>query len=170
LEGEALEEAGQELPPLVVGLRRSSRDRRPTARMLESVQQEGLALAAESNDVQEGDAEERYYDAMHEDEYRIQNEMTDPKAFLAKTDEDSMYFHQAMKAPGRDEFIKAIVKEMNDHIVSINWELVPRQDIPPGIKVLDSVWAMKRKIDKLTRKVLNYKAMLNVQGGNRSTL
>jgi hypothetical protein len=42
--------------------------------MLESVQQEGLVFAAESNDVQEEDAEERYYDAMHEDEYRIQDE------------------------------------------------------------------------------------------------
>jgi hypothetical protein len=71
--------------------------------------------------------------------------MTDPIAFLAKTDEDTMYFHQAMKAPNRDEFAKAIFKEMNDHIVSKNWELVPRQDVPEGVKVLDSVWAMKRK-------------------------
>jgi hypothetical protein len=52
--------------------------------------------------------------------------MTDPIAFLAKIDEDTMYFHQEMKAPDRDEFVKAVVKEMNDHIVSKNWELVPR--------------------------------------------
>jgi hypothetical protein len=57
LEGEALEEAVPELPPLVVGSRRSSRDHRPTARMMESVQQEGLAFVAESNNVQEEDAE-----------------------------------------------------------------------------------------------------------------
>jgi hypothetical protein len=86
LEGEPIEEAVPEIPPLVVGSRRSSRDRRPTARMLEPVQQEGLAFAAESNNVQEEDAEEGYYDAMHEDEYRIQDEMTDPIAFLAKTE------------------------------------------------------------------------------------
>jgi hypothetical protein len=97
--------------------------------MLESVQQEGLAYAAERNDIPEEDAEERYYDVMHEDEYRIQDNMTDPIAFLAKTDEGTMYFHQAMKAPDRDEFVKAIVKEMNDHIVSKNWELIPRQDV-----------------------------------------
>jgi hypothetical protein len=106
--------------------------------MLESVQQEGLAFAAERNDIQEEDAEERYYDEMHEDEYRSQDDMPDPIAFLAKTDEDIMYFHQAMKAPGREEFAKAIVKEMNDHIVSKNWELIPRQDVPEGVKVLDS--------------------------------
>jgi hypothetical protein len=56
LEGNNLEEAVPELSPLVVGLRRSSRDRRPTARMLELVQQEGMAFAAEINDVQEEDA------------------------------------------------------------------------------------------------------------------
>jgi hypothetical protein len=33
--------------------------------------------------------------------------MTDPIAFLKKTNEDTMYFHQAMKAPDRDEFVKA---------------------------------------------------------------
>jgi hypothetical protein len=71
LEGEPLEEAVPELPPLLVGSRRSSRDRRPTARILESVQQEGLDFAAESNNVQKEVAEERYYDAMHEDEYRM---------------------------------------------------------------------------------------------------
>jgi hypothetical protein len=136
--------------------------------MLESVQKEGLAFAAERNDIQEEEAEERYYDAMHEDEYRIQDDVTDPIAFLAKTDEDTMYFHQAMKAPEKEEFIKAIVKEMNDHIVSKNRELVPRQDVPEGVKVLDSVWAMKRKRDILTRKVLKYKARLNVHGGQQN--
>jgi hypothetical protein len=167
LEGEPLEEAVPELPPLVVGSRQSSRDRRPTARLLDLVQQEGLAFAAESNNLQVEDAEERYYDAMHEDVYRIQDEMTDTITFLAKTDEDTIYFHQAMKAPERDEFVKAIVKEMNDHIVSKNLELVPRRDVPAGVKVLDYVWAMKRKKDILTRKVLRYKARLNMHGGQQ---
>jgi glutamine synthetase adenylyltransferase len=165
LEGESLEEAVPELPPLVVGSRRSSLDHRPTARMLESVQQEGLAFAAESNNVQE--AEERYYDVMHEDEYRIQDEMTDPIAFLANTDEETMYFHQEMKVPDRNEFVKAIVKETNGHIVSKNWELVPRQEVPSGIKVLDYVWDMKQKRDILTRKVLKNKARLNVHRGQQ---
>jgi hypothetical protein len=56
----------------------------------------------------------------------MQDEMTDPIPFLAKIDEDTMHFHQAMKAPDHDEFVKEIVKEMNDNIVSKNWELVPR--------------------------------------------
>jgi hypothetical protein len=56
---------------------------------------------------------------------------------------------------------------MNDHIVAKNWELVPREDVPEWVKVLDSVWAMKRKRDILTRKVLKYKARLNVHGGQQ---
>jgi hypothetical protein len=104
---------------------------------------------------------------MHENEYRVHDEMTDHLAFLDNTDEDTMYFHQEMKAPDRDEFVKSIVKEMNDHSVSKNWELVPRWEVPQGIKVLDSLWAMKRRRDILTRKVLNYKARLNVHGGQQ---
>jgi hypothetical protein len=84
LEVDALEESVPALPPMVVGTRRSSRDRRPTARMLESVQQEELAFAAKRSDIQGEEAEERYYDAMHEDEYRIQDEITDPISFPAK--------------------------------------------------------------------------------------
>jgi hypothetical protein len=67
----------------------------------------------------------------------MQDEMTDHIDFLEKTNKETLYFHQEMKAPDRDEFVKAIVKEMN-YIVNKDWELVPRQDVPPGIKVLDS--------------------------------
>jgi hypothetical protein len=70
-----------------------------------------------------------------------------------------------MKAPDKEEFVKAIVKEMNDHIVAKNWELVPREAVPEGVQVLDSLWAMKRKRDISTRKVLKYKFRLNVHGG-----
>jgi hypothetical protein len=67
-----------------------------------------------------------------------------------------------MKDPGRDEFIKAIVKEINDHIVNTHWELVPRSDVPSGKKNIDYVWAIRRKRDIKTQKVLKYKAVLNV--------
>jgi hypothetical protein len=42
---------------------------------------------------------------MHEDDCRIQYEMEDHIAFLAKVDDDTMYFHQAMKSPDRDESV-----------------------------------------------------------------
>jgi hypothetical protein len=40
-----------------------------------------------------------------------------------------------------------------------------RQEIPLGVNVLDSVWAMKRKRDILSCKVLKYRARLNVHEG-----
>jgi hypothetical protein len=85
--------------------------------------------------------------------------------FLANADDENMYFHQAMKAPVRDELIKAIAKEINDHIVNTHWELVPRSDVPNGKKNLDYVWAMRRKRYIKTQKVLKYKAGLNVNIG-----
>jgi len=60
--------------------------RRPTQRMMESQEQrhEGI-VAYEAHS-------EAYYDAMHEDEYRLQYEMDSPIAFMTKSDGDSMYF------------------------------------------------------------------------------
>ena len=82
---------------------------------------------------------------MHEDDYRLQEEMEDPIAFLASSNADTMYFDQAMKQPDCKEFIKAVVKEVNDHIECKHWQLIPRSQVPKDTKVLDSVWSMKRK-------------------------
>jgi hypothetical protein len=109
-----------------------------------------------------------YYEVLQEDNYKLQDEMTDPIAFLARTsDPDTMYFHAAIRQPDREEFIKAIIKEVNDHIKRKHWVLVRREDVPKGTKILDSVWAMKRKRDLVTREVYKHKARLNVHGGQQ---
>ena len=51
-----------------------------------------------------------YYDAMHEDDYKIQDVMQDPIAFVATSDEDTMYYHQAMNQPDAKEFKAAAIK------------------------------------------------------------
>jgi hypothetical protein len=113
------------------------------------------------------DVDEAYYDALHEDDYRIQDDMKDPVAFMSSTDEDTMCFDQDMKAPDKQNFFEAIVKEVNDHITSKHWILIPRSKVPEGVKVLDSVWYMKRKRDIKTRKIYKHKARLNVHGGQQ---
>jgi hypothetical protein len=51
-----------------------------------------------------------YYESMHEEDYKLQDMLQDPISFLSKHgDPDTMYFHQAMRQPDREEFIKAIV-------------------------------------------------------------
>ena len=50
----------------------------------------------------EGDNEEyfeSYYDAIHQDYYKTQDEMSDSIAFIAKYEAETMYYHQDMKQP-----------------------------------------------------------------------
>jgi hypothetical protein len=94
--------------------------------------------------------------------------MSNPIAFLSRhSDPDTMYFHEAIRQPDREEFIKAIIKEINDHIRRKHWILIPREQVPKGTKILSSVWAMKRKRDLVTREVYKHKARLNVHGGQQ---
>ena len=44
---------------------------------------------------EEGEDElQQYYKAMHEDDYRIQEKMENPLAYLSRSDPDTMYFDQ----------------------------------------------------------------------------
>jgi hypothetical protein len=63
--------------------------------------------------------------------------------------------------------MEAVVKEVNGHITSKHWILITISQVPKGVKVLDSVWSMKRKMDTKTRKVYKHKARLNVHGGQQ---
>lgn len=79
-----------------------------------------------------------FYDALHEEELGHQREMDDPIAYLAATtgkkgDKDTMYYHQAMAAPERNEFIKAMRKEFADHTERDHWELITKSKVPKGV-------------------------------------
>eukprot|EP00957_Ditylum_brightwellii_P169580 12907562-Ditylum_brightwellii.AAC.1 len=56
-----------------------------------------------------------------------------------------------MAAPDREEFRVTIVTEVNGHINNNHWELIPISQVPKDAKILDSVWAFKRKRDICTR-------------------
>jgi len=93
--------------------------------------------------------------------------MADPIRFKANSDPDTMYYHQAMRAPDKEQFLAVIVKEINDHITNNYWQLVPKSEVPAGTKVLDLVWSMKRKRDICTREVYKWKVRLNIHGGQQ---
>ena len=61
-------------------LRRSTRIRRPIWKVKDN-QDRGICSYSTS------------YDSLHEEDYTLQEEMMDPIASLAKTEEDTMYFH-----------------------------------------------------------------------------
>jgi hypothetical protein len=107
-----------------------------------------------------------YYQNNGEDE--LQEAMQDPIAFAAKSsDPDIFHYGGAMKELDRAEFIKALEEEVKVHIDNGHWVLMPRSDIPHGHKVLDSVWAFRRKRRIATQEVYKWKARLNVHGGQQ---
>ena len=92
---------------------------------------------------------------------------THSMAYLAKNSADTMYFDQTISQPDRNQFIQAIVKEVNDHIDHKHWRLIHISEVPEDQKVLPSVWSMKRKRDIKTQEVRKWKARLNVHGGKQ---
>jgi len=125
---------------------------RPIAPNLSTLQSTGEFTGYPAESIDTDDCE--YYDAMHEDDYALQDEMTNPVAFLAKTDEDAKYYHQAMSAPDNRELVRAMVKEFNYHCERGHLELFPISQVPTGTKILDSVWSMKRKRGIRTRDII----------------
>ncbi len=77
-----------------------------------------------------------------EDESWIEQQLL---AFKASTDPDTMYYHQAMKEPDKEQFLTAIDKECEAHFKEGNYKLVKRSNLPEGATLLSSVWQMKRK-------------------------
>ena len=104
---------------------------------------------------------------MAQRQYETQKGMLEPVVYAVSANPDIMYLHEAMKAPDRDQFKKAVDKELKDHIAHKHWEVVPRSEVPKGTRVLDMVWAMrcKRHIDMC--EVYKWKAWLNIHGGQQ---
>jgi hypothetical protein len=82
----------------------------------------------------------------------------------ASSDPDTIYFHEAMREPDRQQFIRAMKKKVESHTNNAVWKLVPKDTIPLGTKVLPAVWAMKRKRRIDTREIYKWKARLNIDG------
>jgi hypothetical protein len=91
-------------------------------------------------------------------DYEIQEAMSDPVAFATMTNPDTMYLHEALRAPDRDKFIEAMSKEVKDHKMGNHWELVSKSEVPKGTAILPAVWSMKRKRRITTNEVYKWKA------------
>ncbi len=141
--------------------------RRMTQKMRESQQQRQAGIVAHQSELPFDPVLEEQHTAMHEDSCRRQNEMDSPPSHMTKTDADTMYFDEAMRAPDAAEFTEACIKEVNDHVERKHWCMIRREDAPQGTNILPSVWSMKRKRDIKTQQVCKWKARLNVHGGKQ---
>jgi hypothetical protein len=152
------------------GLTRSGRRIKVTQRARESNYQRGkkwVAWIANALSGPELSEEDEKYEVFAQAEYDIQDRASDPIAYSATSDPDTMYWHQAMQEPDKAEFIKAAEAEVKSHVDNEHVELVRRDQLPKGTKVLSSVWSMKRKRRILSREVYKWKARLNAHGGQQ---
>ena len=88
-------------------------------------------------------------------------------AYGATNDPDTLYYHEAMKAPDRQEFLVSMEKEFNDQLKNENFEIIPRSLVPEGERILPAVWAMRRKRRTLTNEVYRHKSRLNIDGSKQ---
>jgi hypothetical protein len=152
------------------GTTRSGRRIKVTEKARESYTQRGkkwVAWMANALSGPELSPEDEIYEIFAHREYDIQDRASDPIAFTASSDPDTMYWHQAMQEPDRADFMKAAVDEVKSHVDNDHFVLVSRDELPKGTKVLASVWSMKRKRRILTREIYKWKARLNAHGGQQ---
>ncbi len=72
-----------------------------------------------------------------------------------------------LRQPDSREFVEAVFKELNSHINNNHWKLIPRTEVPEGMEVIPSVWAMRRKRDLTSGKVTKHKGRLNFHDGKQ---
>ena len=85
-------------------------------------------------------------------------------SFAANTkDPDTMTLQEALKQDDREEFIKAMKKELEDHINRKHWKVVPLSSIPKNRTPIPMVWSMKRKRNPLGD-IIKWKARLCAGG------
>ena len=74
-------------------------------------------------------------------------------AYGATNDPDTLYYHEAMKAPDRPQFLVSMEKEFNNQLKNENFEIIHGSLVPEGERILPAVWAMRRKRKTLTNEV-----------------
>ena len=82
--------------------------------------------------------------------------------FKATSDPDTMYHHEAMRAPDADKFREAMQSEWKGQATNKNFSLMRRSKVPEGATILPAVWQMRRKRDVCTGEIKKYKARLNL--------
>ena len=78
-------------------------------------------------------------------QFATQRALEDKIAFAATTNPDILYWDQAMKAHDRDKFLEVVRVELGGDEKLDNYEPIPIENVPKGMKLRDMVWSMRRK-------------------------
>ena len=164
---------GAAAPPPTPDVSSRGRQRTPSKAMQDSISQREFygnkdMYYMEAHAAITPEEAEVNYAREHDRHLSLQERMRHPIAFHAEMMGDIMYFHQAMKQKDADQFVKAVVKEVNAHIKQKHWKLIPRSEVPEDSEVIPSVWSMRRKRDITTNAITKYKSRLNLHGGKQT--
>ena len=132
----------QEPPPASARQTRSSRVIKNTPRYDQSVALRDLGIVAWELLIDQDEQEDQPTAAA---QFAMQKALEDPIAFAATTNPDILYWDQAMKAHDRDKFLEAVSVELDGHERMGNYKPIPIAKVPPGMKLIDMVWSMRRK-------------------------
>ena len=143
--------------------RASKRNRRPVQRLLEAMASQVYYPGASTH----VNGELFSLQAMFPEDMHTDNTEFDAhplNAFAATSDPDTMYYHEAMKAPDRKEFIQAMQEEITGQLENEVYSPILRSEVPEGATILPAVWSMKRKRKSKTGEVYRHKGRLNIGG------
>jgi hypothetical protein len=66
-------------------------------------------------------------------------EYSDPIALAANTDPNTLYYHEILSQPDKNEFIQAMELEINSMNKNGHWKLIRRSDIPAHTNILTTI-------------------------------
>jgi hypothetical protein len=84
-------------------------------------------------------------------------------AFNLKADNETYMFHEILCMPDKADFVRAMVKELEDHEKRGHWIMIERTLIGDA-NVIKTVWSFKRK-RRTDGTILKHKARLCAHGG-----
>ena len=86
------------------------------------------------------------------------------QAYKATSDNDSLYYHEAVREPDKEQFTNAMHKEVQDQFDNRNFSVIKRTEVPKGTKIHRAIWQLRRKQDIVTGAIKKWKGRLNLDG------
>ena len=91
--------------------------------------------------------------------------LADPRLLAADISEkDNLHLGEAMKADDREDFLKAMEKEVHDLNKENVWEILPMSSLPSSAHIICLIWSFKRKRNPFGE-LTKHKSRLCVHGG-----
>jgi len=97
----------------------------------------------------------------------IDHENTLMIAMQSVTQQDTMYYHQAVNQSDWEQFKKAMNEEINMHLRDKKFSVIERHTSDTNKSILPSVWALRRKRRLKDGTVYKHKARINLDGSKQ---